>query len=262
LQQVNAVDMNRVAGSELTDSAFAALLTAIQATIGNTGELIVMGFKVLSQTSTTFELGPGVILATNGIFKFPGKTFTPDPSGLWGKYEYRLVTELGEPAIKQYFDVSTRNFTPDTGPSRKIHRFEIREKFETTAVEPAITSGFYPLFQYKRAIPDGALTELKYLTTIQNSGDGLNGSTIQADTINNQQMATDVKIGSLAALVAGITDNASVTDALNFLYNFSQSKNFIRTIPDGGYDDTIFRVRTSGNYAWWDRGDGVFRPFA
>lgn len=264
LQRLNAEDVNRLSGANAFDSAFNHLITAVQATIGKTGQIIPMGFKIMAQTPNSLTLAPGIIISSQGIFQFPGATIEFEADSLWGKLEFELATDLDEDKTKFFYNLSTRNFDPQAGPSRKVYDFNLREVYTIDGSEPSITPSRYPLLEYKRPGVGMPIQDVQFLIEIFNSGDGLNGQTIENDTISDDKMDPDIKIGSLQGLAAGITGSGreSVTNALNFLFAYTEQKNFIRTVPQTGYDDGIFRVRTQGNLAWWDKGDWTFRPFA
>lgn len=264
LQRLNADDVNRMAGSNQFDSAFVHLITAVQATIGKSGQIIPMGFKILSQSGNSLTLAPGIILSSQGIFQFPGKTITFEPDSLWGKLEFILETGLAEDKTKFFYNMATRNFDPQAGPSRKVYDFVLREVYTEDGTEPEISPTYYPLLQYKRPVSGDPIQDVEFLLEIFNSGDGLNGQTIENNTISNDKLDEDITIGSLSDLAPGITGPArdSVTNAINFLFAYTEGKNFIKTVPSVGYDDGILRVRTQGNYVWWDKGDWTFRPFA
>jgi len=225
IQRLEAIDLNRISGAEFEDSMFSIFLEAIQTVTGKTDQIVIAGFKLLSQTVNDFQLGPGIVVSAAGVFKFPGAILTPNANGLWGKYEFSLTEAVGEDKLKQFFNITTKNFTPAVGPSRKIFTFNLREKYEDIASEPAITNGFYPLIQYKRATPGGDLTEVSFITEILNSGSGLNGLTIEDGTISNDELNSDIKIGSLASLLAAFTgiDGDSITNALNFVYTHANT---------------------------------------
>jgi hypothetical protein len=264
LQRLNSEDINRMSGSNNFDSAFIHLITAVQATIGKTGQIIPMGFKIIAQTASSLTMAPGIIISSQGIFQFPGRTIEFELDSLWGKLEFELATGFDEDKSKFFYNMTTRNFDPQVGPSRKVYDFNLREVYTTDGTEPEITPSRYPLLQYKRSAIGEPIRDIEFLIEIFNSGDGLNGKTIENGTISNDKMDSDVRIGSLGGLASGITGPAreSVTNAINFLFAYTEQKNFLRTIPSPGFDDGIIRVRTQGNLAWWDKGDWTFRPFA
>lgn len=264
LQKLNAEDINRLSGANLIDSAFAELLKGIKGFLGKPGEFIAFGFTIFNQTASSFEVSPGVILSSTGIYQYPGGIFTPSDNAVWGKIEFRLVDTLGDPVSKQLFKVSSKTFQSEVGPSRKIHKFLLKNTYETTNSEPGNSVYYQTLITYKRPEASEPLSEIIREIETLNDGQGFKGSSLAPNSILDQNLGSDIKIGSLAELEAAFTGpgRTSAIGALNFLYSFSQAKNFIRTIPGGGFDDGIFRVRTQGNLAYWDKGDGIFRPFA
>lgn len=264
LQKLNAEDINKISGASLIDSAYAELLKSMQLLLAKSNSKVFFGFKIQNQSANSFDITAGIVLTTTGIYQFPGATFNIPAESLRGKIEFRLQDSFGDPVPKQFFNLNSKTFQPELGNSRKIHTFLINNTYETLNVEPANSVYFETLATYRRNAPGQPLNSVSHSVEILNTGEGLKGSMLEPNSIPNQSLSPDIKIGSLAQLEAAFTGagRTSAVGALNFLWAFVEAKNFIRTVPGSGFDNGIFRVRTVGNLAYWDKGDGNFRPFA
>lgn len=259
LQKLNAEDINKISGASLIDSAYAELLKSMQLLLSKSNSKVFFGFKIQNQTTNSFDISAGIVLTTTGIYQFPGATFNIPAEALRGKIEFRLQDSFGDPIPKQFFNLNSKSFQPDVGNSRKIHTFLVNNTYETLNIVPANTVYFETLATYSRSAPGQPLNSISMAIEILNTGEGFKGSMLEPNSIPNQSLSPDIKIGSLAQLVGAFTGagRTSAVGALNFLHAFIEAKNFIRTV-----DNTLFRVRTVGNLAYWDAGDGNFRPFA
>lgn len=150
---LNTQDVMRLSGSVFQDSLLQVMTTMVRATYGNFDSAIVpIGFKISSYTPTEIQVGPGILIAPDGMYRFEGAVLSPDPASFWGIYELEMVTELEDPVGKKFIEPSTSATFLGSGPSRKSFRIRLYENYSTTASFPILTPGRVELIKYKKGI--------------------------------------------------------------------------------------------------------------
>lgn len=240
LQKVNRDDFNRLSGAEPTNSAIPVVLTSILATIGRTTDTAI-GFQVSTPDNQAINIGAGIIIRPDSVYIFPPVTVTPEAGALEGIYELELETELTDTsAVPIWNSVATR-FIPEAKPTRKTYRLNLYQQWVNTPGLPAPTTGRKALLSFTKAVIGGPITSLVRILPVYDPG----------------------LIGVDVDLDPGIGDTSSLANAINWLFQHIETKDFIRTTVSAGFDNTTFRVRTQGNFAYWSKDSGAtWLPFA
>ncbi|WP_078129771.1 hypothetical protein [Leptospira alexanderi] len=240
LQKVTATDFNRLSGAESEHSAIPAVLTAILATIGRSTDTAI-GFSVSTLDSQTIKVGAGLYIRPHAVYIFPPVTLSPHSGSLEGIYEIELEETLTDSSAVPLWNTTTQRFQPQVRPTRKTYRTSLFEQWVNTPGIPNPTIGRIGLLSYKKNTIGGPITNLNRILPVYDPG--LIGVEVQLDP--------------------GIGDRTSIADAINWLFQHVESKNFIRTTVSPGYDNAKFQVRTQGNFAYWSKDSGgTWFPFA
>ncbi|MCR1794893.1 hypothetical protein [Leptospira sp. id769339] len=238
-QKIKAEDINRLSGANSENSSIPAILTTILATIGRTTDTAI-GFRVTNPGPTNISLDPGLIIRPDAVFRFPSVSLTPSAGSLEGIFEIQLDETLTDLSTLAFWDSASERFQPGTGPTRKSYRINLFEKWVNTPGLPNVTSGRLGLLSYKRSAIDGPITEVKRLLPVYDPG----------------------LIGIDVSLDPGILNQDSLADSINWLFQHIEEKDFLRTTPNSGFDDTKIRFRTQGTYAYWSKDEVNWFPFA
>ncbi|TGM99729.1 hypothetical protein [Leptospira yasudae] len=239
-QKLSSSDLNRLSGAEPLNSNFPAILTSILATIGRTTDTAI-GFQVTSSDNRTIQVGPGIIIRPDSVYLFPSVTLTPSPGSVCGIFEISLESLLTDNSAVQVWNIESERFQPQVRPTRKTFQTILYEQWNAIAPLPSSTPGRLSLLSYEKSSPTGPITSL----------------------LRTLPVYDPALIGIDVELNPGIEDNDSLASAINWLYEYIQDKEYIRTTPSPGYDNANFRVRTQGNLAFWSKNEGVnWLPFA
>ncbi|TGJ99839.1 hypothetical protein EHO57_13845 [Leptospira langatensis] len=238
-QKINPDDFDRFSGANPEHSIVPAILTAILAAIGQAEDTYI-GFGVTTD-GTNIEVDSGIIIRPDTVFRFPAVSLIPNPDALAGIYEILLDQSLTDPAALMLWDTAGKSFQPGSGPTRKTNEVKLFEQWVPSLPAPSPTTGRVGLLHYKRDVIGGPITE----------------ATLLLPVYDPQFLGVGV------GLNPAIGDRTTLTNAINWLFNYVEAKDFIRTVPSAGFDNAKFQVRTQGNYAYWTNDEGVtWRPFA
>lgn len=238
-QKLTADDLNRISGANSEDSIIPVILKAILSSIGQVSDTFI-GFS-LNSNSNSIELGSGMIIRKDSVFKFPDIVLTPNSNALEGIYEIELNQSLTDSKALFFWESTSQTFQPNAGPTRKTNQVNLFEQWVTSDPLPSPTSGRVGVLTYKRSIVGGPLTSVSLLLPVYNPA----------------------LAGVNVSLNSGIGDRSSLSNAINWIFQFIENKNYIRTTVSTGFDDAKFQVRTQGNFAFWSKDGGLnFFPFA
>ncbi|TGM87947.1 hypothetical protein [Leptospira licerasiae] len=238
-QKIKAEDINRLSGANPENSSTPTILTALLAIIGRVTDTAI-GFKVTNPSSTNISLDPGLIIRPDAVFRFPSVSLSPSSGALEGIFEIQLEETLTDLSTLAFWDSTSERFQPGSGPTRKSYRINLFEKWVNTPGLPNVTNGRVGLLSYKRSIIDGPITEVKRLLPVYDPG----------------------LIGIDVSLDPEILNQDSLADSINWLFQHIEEKDFLRTTPSPGFDDTQIRFRTQGAYAFWSKDGENWLPFA
>ncbi|MBM9578931.1 hypothetical protein JWG45_17435 [Leptospira sp. 201903070] len=240
LQKVTANDFNRLSGAESEHSAIPAVLSAILATIGRNTDTAI-GFSVSTLDNQKIQVGAGLYIRPNAVYIFPPVTVSPNPGSLEGIYEIELEEALTDSSAVPLWNTTTQRFQPQVRPTRKTYRTSLFEQWVNSPGLPTPTTGRIGLLSFHKNGIGGPITNLNRILPVYDPG--LIGVEVQLDP--------------------GIGDRTSIADAINWIFQHLESKDFIRTTSSPGFDNTKFQVRTQGNFAYWSKdGGGTWLPFA
>lgn len=239
-QKLSSNDLNRLSGAEPQNSAIPAILTSILATIGRKTDTAI-GFEVSSPDNHSILVGPGLVIRPDSVYLFPSVTLTPSQGALCGIYEFSLDSLLTENSAVQVWNIESERFQPQVRPTRKSYRTNLFEQWSGTAPLPSSTPGRFALLSYEKNSSSGPITNL----------------------VRTLPVYDPALIGIDVELNPGIEDNDSLASAINWLFDFIEEKEFIRTTPSPGFPSENWRVRRQGNLSFWsvDEG-GSWHPFA
>ncbi len=239
-QKVTAEDINRLSGAETSHSIVPALLTSILASIGRVSETAI-GFEISLENLNTIRVSSGIIIRTDSVYIVPELLITPSPGSLEGILEIELMYSFTDTKAVPLFNTVTERFSPQPRPTRKTFSSQVFEQWSSTSGLPPVTQNRLGLLSYRKASINGPVLSLSRILPVY-----------------------DPKlIGIDVDLDPGILENDSLADAINWIYNHLQNKDFIKTTPSPGFDDANFRVRTQGNFAFWSKDNGgSWFPFA
>ncbi|EIE01505.1 hypothetical protein [Leptospira licerasiae] len=237
-QKIKAEDINRLSGATPENSGIPALLTALLATIGRLTDTAI-GFKIPNTNPTIITVESGLIIRQDAVFRFPEVSITPTSGSLEGIFEIQLEESLTDQSTLMFWDTESERFQPGTGPTRKSYRINLFEKWVNTPGLPEVTNGRIGLLSYKRSVIDGPIAEIKRILPVYDPG----------------------LIGIDVSLDPGILNQESLADAINWLFQRMEQKQFLRTSPSPGFDDTQIRFRTQGIYAYWSKNGENWYPF-
>ncbi|PJZ89538.1 hypothetical protein [Leptospira levettii] len=159
---VNTLDILRLSGSFFEDSLFKVVTMLVRGQYGNFDDSIIpIGFKIQSYTTDEIVVGPGLLIAPDGVYRFEGATLVPNEAGHWGIFELEMVVELEESVGKKYLSPSGSATFLGAGPSRKSYRLRLYENYSTTPTFPVLTPGRVELIRFKKSGtgPSGVLVQ-------------------------------------------------------------------------------------------------------
>lgn len=239
-QKITAEDINRLSGAQTSHSIVPAILSSILATIGKTSETAI-GFNVTLENSNTIRVSPGIFINTDTVYIVPELFLTPNTNSLSGIFEFELETSLTDEKAVPIFDSVTERFKPIPKPTRKTYRTNLFEQWSSNSDIVLVTTNRICLLSYRKSSTTGPITSVTRVLPVYDPG----------------------LIGIDVELDPGILENDSLADAINWIYNHVETKNFIKTSASPGYDNANFRVRTQGNFAYWSKDNGsTWLPFA
>ncbi|EMO66401.1 hypothetical protein LEP1GSC132_2494 [Leptospira kirschneri str. 200803703] len=237
-QKINADDINRLSGALSDDSYIRILLTSILYSIGRNTDTAI-GYKVSLQNQNTILVGNGIFIKSDSVYIFPEISLTPNPNSVVGIFELEFESVLTDEKSVAVFNSQTERFQPQPKPTRKTYRTRLYEQWLNTNGNPLVTPNRNGLLRYTRS--GGNITNL----------------------VRTLPVYDPKLVGVDVVLNPNILDNTSLSSAINWLYNYIESKNFIKTTPSSGFDNANFRIRTQGNFAYWSKDEGAnWLPFA
>ncbi|UPY81117.1 hypothetical protein FH581_023195 (plasmid) [Leptospira weilii] len=239
-QKITARDINRMSGAETENSIVPVLLSAILATIGQDSETAI-GFEITFVNSNTIRVSSGIIIRTDSVYIVPELLLSPSSGSLEGIFEIELTSSLTDQKAVPLFNTQTERFTPQARPTRKTFSSQVFEQWNGSPGIPPVSVNRIGLLSYRKNSVGGPVTTLSRLLPVY-----------------------DPKlIGIDVDLDPGIGENDSLAEAINWIYNHFENKDFIKTTPSPGYDNANFRIRTQGNLAFWSKNEGGnWLPFA
>ncbi|PJZ29080.1 hypothetical protein [Leptospira kmetyi] len=239
-QKVTAEDLNRLSGAEFTHSIVPALLSAILATIGRDTETAI-GFDLHLENSNTIRVSSGIIIRPDSVYIVPELVLSPSAGSLEGIFEIELSKNLTDTKAVQVFNTVTERFQPLAKPTRKSFTSQVFEQWSPVSGLPSVTQNRLGLLSYRKSATNGPITTISRILPVYDPR----------------------LIGIDVDLDPGILENDSLADAINWIFNHFENKDFIKTTPSPGFDDANLRFRTQGNYAYWSKDEGGhWLPFA
>ncbi|WP_061248095.1 hypothetical protein [Leptospira noguchii] len=237
-QKISADDINRLSGAVSEDSYVSILLTSILSTIGRNTDTAI-GFNVSLQNQNTILVGNGIIIKSDCVYIFGETSLTPNPNSVVGIYELEFESVLTDEKSVAVFNSQTERFQPQPRPTRKTYRTRLFEQWLNSNGNPLVTQNRIGLLRYNQS--GGNITNLVRTLSVYDP----------------KLVGVDVELDP------GILENDSLASAINWLFNYIQSKSYIKTTPSLGFDNANFRVRTQGNFAYWSKDEGTnWLPFA
>ncbi|KGE21888.1 hypothetical protein [Leptospira interrogans] len=237
-QKINADDINRLSGALNDDSYIRILLTSILFCIGRNSDTAI-GFQVSLKNQNAILVGSGIFIKSDSVYIFPETTLTPNANSVVGIYEMEFEPVLSDEKSVAVFNSQTERFQPQPKPTRKTYRTRLYEQWLNTNGNPLVTQNRIGLLKYAK------------------NGNNITNFVRTLPVFDPKLAGVDV------VLNPNILDNTSLSSAINWLYTYIESKNFIKTTPSQGFDNANFRIRTQGNFAYWSKDEGInWLPFA
>lgn len=155
-EKVTYDSMNQISGANSTDAAYDHLINLALGMMGEfgSGNPRPLGFKT-SFVGNQVTIGQGIIVRTDGIFKFTGGTFTINAAAQSGIYEVELSTLYDTPIGKEYINLLTETIVSNSGNSKKNFQLRLYENYTNSLTPPSPTAGRIKLFDYVTVAPGG-----------------------------------------------------------------------------------------------------------
>lgn len=161
-EKVTYDSMNQISGANSSDAAYDHLINLALGMMGEfgSGNPRPLGFKT-SFVGNQVTIGKGIIVRSDGIFKFSGGTFTVNAAAQSGIYEVELSTLYDTPIGKEYINILTETIASGSGNSRKNFQLKLYENYTNVITPPSVTVGRIKLFEYVMDIPGGTIQTIR-----------------------------------------------------------------------------------------------------
>lgn len=147
--------MNAISGAVPTDSGYDHLINLALAMMGEVGTSPrPLGFKAYF-SGNQVTIGKGIVVRSDGIFKFSGGTYTVNAAAQSGIYEIELSTLYDSPVSKDYINILTETISTAVGSSRKNFQIKLYENYTNSLTPPSPTAGRLKLIDYVTTAPGG-----------------------------------------------------------------------------------------------------------
>lgn len=161
-EKVTYDSMNQISGANSTDAAYDHLINLALGMMGEfgSGNPRPLGFKT-SFVGNQVTIGQGIIVRSDGIFKFAGGAFTINAAAQSGIYEVELSTLYDTPIGKEYINLLTETIVSNSGNSKKNFQLRLYENYTNSLTPPSPTAGRIKLFEYIMVAPAGNIQTIQ-----------------------------------------------------------------------------------------------------
>lgn len=160
-EKVTSTAMNETSGAVAADSAMDHLINLALGMMGEFGaNPRPLGFKT-SFSGNQVTIGVGIVVRSDGIFRYPGGTYTINPASYSGLFEVELSTLYDSPIGKEYINILLETITSASGNSKKNFQIKLYENYSALVTPPTVTVGRIKLFEYIMTAPGGTIVQIQ-----------------------------------------------------------------------------------------------------
>ena len=172
-ESIGFSDMNKLAGSDQSDSSYDHLINLSLAMMGQFDGTTPrpLGFKV-SFAGNQVTIGKGIVVRNDGIFKFAGGVFTVNAAAGSGIYEVEMSTLFDTPTSKEYINILTETISTAIGNTRKNFQLRLYENYVAGTTPPPVTSGRLKICEYITTAPSGSIVTVQNPITVFETNNG------------------------------------------------------------------------------------------
>ena len=172
-ESIGFSDMNKLAGSDQSDSSYDHLINLSLAMMGQFDGTTPrpLGFKV-SFAGNQVTIGKGIVVRNDGIFKFAGGVFTVNAAAGSGIYEVEMSTLFDTPTSKEYINILTETISTAIGNTRKNFQLRLYENYVAGTTPPPVTSGRLKICEYITTAPGGSIVTVQNPITVFETNNG------------------------------------------------------------------------------------------